>query len=323
MTVSDIPLPFVFSAGSDASLIAQLQAYSSYLKSYRDRIHIHDLIWTLHSRKSHHPIKISLSANSVADLITKIDAKLSAKDAPNAGIGTRSTGDPNAKRVLGVFTGQGAQWAGMGAALIRSSQLVRDRIQHLEAALATLPIAHRPSWSLKDEMIAGSETSRIAEAALSQPLCTALQIVLVDLLSAAGIRFATVVGHSSGEIAACYAAGFISARDAIRIAYYRGFFAYLASNVATNQKGAMLAVGTSWEDAQQLTNTPKFKGRLALAAHNSSASVTLSGDVDAVTEAKQHYDKEKTFARLLKVDTAYHSHHMIPCSEPYVEALNT
>ena len=64
-----------------------------------------------------------------------------------------------------------------------------------------------------------------------------------------------------------------------------------------------------------------FRGRLAVAAHNSQASITLSGDIDAVILAKKVFDEEKKFARLLKVDTAYHSHHMLPCGKPYVDAL--
>ena len=65
----------------------------------------------------------------------------------------------------------------------------------------------------------------------------------------------------------------------------------------------------------------RFRGRLAIAAHNSSASVTLSGDADAVLLAKKVFDEEKKFARLLKVDKAYHSHHMFPCGEPYIQSL--
>lgn len=87
------------------------------------------------------------------------------------------------------------------------------------------------------------------------------------------------------------------------------------------QKGAMLAVGTSWEDAHELINLRRFKGRLAVAAHNSPASVTLSGDADAIAHAKRVFDEEKKFARLLQVDTAYHSHHMLPCGDRYVAAM--
>jgi hybrid polyketide synthase/nonribosomal peptide synthetase ACE1 len=150
-----------------------------------------------------------------------------------------------------------------------------------------------------------------------------VQIILVDLLKAANIRLSAVVGHSSGEIGAAYAAGVLSSHDAIRIAHYRGLFARLAGSQRGDcvQKGSMLAVGTSWEDAQELVQLKAFKKRLAMAAHNSPASVTLSGDADAVVHAKKVFDEEKKFARQLKVDTAYHSHHMVPCSDPYVDAL--
>ena len=306
---------------SEASLVAQLQAYSNHLKAHHNTIDASDLAWTLHSRRSQLSTKTTLSALTIEQLTSKIDVKLT-EVSQNAGrtIGVRSNTKAT-PRLLGVFTGQGAQWPAMGAHLVRSSDFVRERIQHLEQSLATLPSSDRPAWKLQDEMLAEDDISRISEAALSQPLCTAIQIVLVDLLRAAGITFAAVVGHSSGEIAAAYAAGFISAHDAIRIAYYRGVFARLAGNQSTGQKGAMLAVGTSWEDAQVLINLRAFKGRLAVAAHNSPASVTLSGDADAIVHAKKFFDEEKKFARLLKVDTAYHSHHMLPCGDAYLQAL--
>jgi len=253
-------------------------------------------------------------------LASKIDSKLATvKDNSTAKVGVRSK--PVAPRILAVFTGQGAQWAAMGAHLIRTSEFVREIVQSLSASLETLPASDRPQWNLQDEMLAGVDISRIAEAELSQPLCTALQVILVKLLRAAGIEFTAVVGHSSGEIAAAYAAGFISETDAIRIAYYRGFHAKLARGSGFTQAGAMLAVGTSWEDAQDLVNLRTFKGRIAIAAHNSAASVTLSGDADAIVHAKRVFDEEKKFARLLKVDTAYHSHHMFPCGDPYVSSL--
>lgn len=315
--------PFVFSAASEAALVGQLQAYSDHLKTRND-VNPSDLAWTLQKRRSQFPIKTSFSATSIEQLVSKIDAKLLLiKEKPGSTIGIKTSSKPGATapRILGVFTGQGAQWAAMGAQLIRSSDFVCKRVETLEEFLTTLPPSDRPEWSLKDEMLAGADTSRIAEAALSQPLCTAVQIILVDLLKTAGIIFSAVVGHSSGEIGAAYAAGFLSDRDAIRVAYYRGLYARLAGSSTSNQKGAMLAVGTSWEDAEELTNLRAFKGRLAIAAHNSSASVTLSGDADAVVHAKKIFDEEKKFARLLKVDTAYHSQHMLPCGDPYVEAL--
>jgi hybrid polyketide synthase/nonribosomal peptide synthetase ACE1 len=317
--------PYVFSASTETSLVALLEKYSQGLRSRLDsgeQIDRSDLAWTLHSRRTRFPVRVSFPASSVQDLVTGIGSKIAAaKSNSGTPVGFRSSGKAPTPRILGIFTGQGAQWPAMGASLIRSSSLVSEIVDRLDDALSSLPLSDRPEWSLRTEMLAGVGTSRISEAALSQPLCTALQIILVDILREAGIKFSSVVGHSSGEIAAAYAAGFFSARDAMRIAYYRGLFAKLSGNEQNGQKGAMLAVGSSYEDARDFINSDVFKGRLAVAAHNSSASVTLSGDADAIIEAKAMLDKKKVFARLLKVDTAYHSHHMSPCSDVYIEAL--
>ncbi|KAI8623712.1 putative hybrid NRPS/PKS enzyme [Xylariaceae sp. FL1651] len=314
--------PFVFSAVSEGSLVAQLRAYSDHLKIHSN-IDPCDLAWTLQARRSHFPLKIAFSALTIKQLVTKLDEKLEtlkAKPGTTLGVRANSRQTTASPRILGVFTGQGAQWASMGADLIRSSEFVRQRILDLENSLASLPAADRPEWSLTEQILAGKETSRLSEAAFSQPLCTAIQVALVDLLRTAGIKFTTVVGHSSGEISAAYAADFLSGEDAIRVAYYRGLYTSLADG-GSGQKGAMLAVGTSWEDAHELINLRTFKGRLAVAAHNSPASVTLSGDADAIVHAKKIFDEEKKFARLLQVDQAYHSHHMLPCGDKYVGAL--
>lgn len=284
-----------------------------------DTISLCDLAWTLQSRRSALLSKTAFSASTLKELVSKIDGKLAqTKSAPGNDIGVRSA--PTKPRMLGVFTGQGAQWATMGAQLICSSATVRGKIEQLDHSLSTLPEADRPSWRIADQLSASKEFSRLGEAALSQPLCTAIQLVLVDLLRSAGITFEAVVGHSSGEIAAAYAADFISAHDAIRIAYYRGVHATHAKG-SKGQKGAMLAVGTSLEAAEELLELPAFKGRVKIAAHNSPASLTLSGDADALAYAKEVFDEEKKFAKMLQVDTAYHSHHMSPCGKPYVDSL--
>ncbi|EHK97307.1 putative Lovastatin nonaketide synthase [Glarea lozoyensis 74030] len=85
-----------------------------------------------------------------------------------------------------------------------------------------------------------NQSTDIRRLAYTLTLCTAVQIVIVDLLKSAGIVFKAVVGHSSGEIVAAYAAGFITAFDAVRIAYYRGRCAALASGEG-DLAGAMLA----------------------------------------------------------------------------------
>lgn len=71
------------------------------------------------------------------------------------------------------------------------------------------------SWSLIKELLKDESVSRISEAEISQPATTAIQIALVDLLESFYIRPSRVVGHSSGEIAAAYAAGALTRENAI------------------------------------------------------------------------------------------------------------
>lgn len=148
-------------------------------------------------------------------------ARLDDKESP---IGVRALARSGARssRILGVFTGQGAQYARMGAEIIETSSWARKLIKQLEGYLAELPEEDRPEWSLEAELLRESSGTRLHEALISQPLCTALQIMLVDMLAEARISFHAVIGHSSGEIAAAYASGWLTARDAIIIAYYRG-----------------------------------------------------------------------------------------------------
>ena len=295
----------------------QLTAYLKWVEE-NPKVNARDLSLTM-TRKSAFSYRTSLAATSMETLGEKLKTKLEEIATSGKGFAIRPIKEN--RRILGVFTGQGAQWSSMGAQLLATSAKAAAIIKKLEKSLDTLPEADRPTWKISEEMTADSSTSRIAEAALSQPLCTAVQVVLVDILREAGINFTTVVGHSSGEIGACYAAGLISAEDAIRIAYYRGLLARYAS-APTGARGVMMAVGTSMEDADELCKLPPFPGRLTVAACNSSASVTVSGDADAVDHAEIIFKDEAKFARKLKVDTAYHSHHMLPCSAHYLKALS-
>lgn len=153
------------------------------------------------------------------------------------------------------------------------------------------------------------------------PFCTAVQIGQVNLLRHAGVRFDAVIGHSSGEIGAAYAAGYLTERDAILISYYRGQAASLASGY-TGEAGGMLAAGISILQTQQLIDsTPVLISRVCVAASNSPESVTLSGDESAIGEIKAILDRRNMFCRILRVDTAYHSHHMQGCIEQYRTAL--
>ncbi|KAL4964020.1 uncharacterized protein BDV14DRAFT_201275 [Aspergillus stella-maris] len=314
-----LPTPFLFSAQSERSLISTLRGISKYLRSTNE-INLRGTAWTLQQKRSTLSVRTAITARTKKELLLQLHGKLLGSDKTPVGIKTSNTDEP---RILGIFTGQGAQWAGMAQDLLRASSKARGMIQSLDESLGGLPREQdRPSWTIEEELMNPAETSRLKEAAISQPLHTAVQILLVDMLHSAGVRFYAVIGHSSGEIGAAYAAGFISASDAIRLAYYRGLSADLAQD-ENGKRGAMMAAGISSTEGHELCDLPRFQGRICVAASNSSSSITISGDHDAIHEAKLEVEQGGNLARLLEVDTAYHSHHMHLCTEPYLDALKS
>ncbi|PQE13558.1 polyketide synthase protein [Rutstroemia sp. NJR-2017a BVV2] len=311
-------IPFTISATSEDSLLQNISNLSDYISDHE--VDVLDLGYTL-LRRSVFPIKASYVASSTSDLLDQLEKVLIAKeDNPSLAIGTRTptVKSKSSRKILGVFTGQGAQWPEMGKQLILNIPLCSQTINDLDKSLSTLPDA--PRWSLREEIMAPAEKSLVGQAEFSQPLCTAVQVALVDVLAAIGITFHSVVGHSSGEIGAAYAAGRLSASDAIRIAYYRGLHAHLARGRG-GETGAMMAAGLSFNEAAEFCDGEEFKGKVSIAASNAPKTVTLSGNKDAVEKAHATLDAKNVFARLLKVDTAYHSNHMLPCIEPYRASL--
>ncbi|TLD19852.1 hypothetical protein PspLS_09593 [Pyricularia sp. CBS 133598] len=314
-------LPFTFSAASEGALRGLLGKYESFLKENED-VSLGDLGYSLACRRSALPYKVAMVASTPSDLAAKIH-NLVQNDEQNtdeAATLAPRTSSESSTSYLGVFTGQGAQWARMGLELVNASPSANSLLARLQESLDTLPNPeHRPVWTLLDELSATEDESKVATAEISQPLCTAVQIILVELLRLAGVRFEAVVGHSSGEIGAAYAAGFLSSADAIRVAYYRGYWTTRKSY--GGEKGAMLAVATSFDDALELCQSEDLESRIAVAAVNSASSVTLSGDESAVLLAKSIFDEEEKFNRLLRVDKAYHSHHMLACAQEYEQSL--
>lgn len=302
------PIFLFFSARSGSSLRRTIKAYIQHLRHNPD-INLRDLSWILYYRRSTHRIRASFSGISRDSILNKMEHYVS-RDGYEPQLINQS---PN---ILGIFTGQGAQWPAMGRELFLHCPLFRQSIESCEAVLQDLP-ADIPSWSLATEL---GSSSNIDSAAISQPLCTAIQISLVNLLTAAGIKFDHVVGHSSGEIAAAYASGIITLEGAMQIAYYRGFHASLAQG-PNGEKGGMIAVGMSNDNALEFCTRPEFRGRIQVAAVNAPQSVTISGDVEVILQAKERLETDSVFVRQLKVDTAYHSQHMLPCAQAYLDSL--
>ncbi|KAF1948501.1 ketoacyl-synt-domain-containing protein [Byssothecium circinans] len=241
------------------------------------------------------------------------------QDAPETGLGFDKLAPTTnvakeSPRVGFVFTGQGAQWQGMGKELFQY-RAFRESIRKQDAVLSGLSSA--PSWTLED-VLGGDSKVSVQDADVSQTVCTALQVALVDLLKSWSITPVVTVGHSSGEIAAAYASGSASLEDSIVAAFFRG--KAIASNT---RPGAMLAVGLSADDTRSLLEVGGFEEEVQIAAINSPQSVTVSGNVEAVKKVQAQLQVDGTFARLLHTGgNAYHSHHMRAIGEEYEKLLD-
>ncbi|KAI1387727.1 KR domain-containing protein [Hypoxylon trugodes] len=295
------PFLLPFSAHDKPTLLKNIAAHGKVASKYD----LLDLSYTLANRRS----VLSSKGFAVVSYSTLDDIFSNA--AANFTIAEKK----KTRRLGFVFTGQGAQWSRMGSELMQNSHRFLRSIRHLDHVLGKL--RDGPAWSIEDALLEPPESSRVAEAEFSQPLCTAIQIALVQLLEYWGIRPAVVVGHSSGEIAAAYAAGLISADEAIILAYFRGI---VSRDVDTD--GAMLAVGLGASSVAPYLEG--FGDKVVVACHNSPSGVTLSGDTDALDEVQKKLAKDEVFAR--KVNTngkAYHSHHMAPVAAKYERLMRT
>ncbi|KAL9122555.1 MAG: hypothetical protein Q9187_000886 [Circinaria calcarea] len=289
---SDFPSLFVYSAYSSKSLERMSHNIERFLDATSESFN--DVAHTLARRRQH------LLHRSFV-----VSAKEKPGEAPPAL--TQEVGLSHT--VVMVFTGQGAQWPQMGRDLIRSNRVFSKVIEAIDMELQRLGA----KWTIQEELRKTSRSTRVNEAEFSQPLCTAIQIGLVEAFASVGIKPAAVVGHSSGEFAAAYAAGALTLSEAIAVAYHRG----VISKTQT-RRGAMAAVGLSWAEADNY-----LLPGVVVACDNSHNSITLSGDADQLECVVANIKKARPEipTTTLKVERAYHSHHMVELGEAYRRAM--
>ncbi|KAF6827552.1 pksn polyketide synthase for alternapyrone biosynthesis [Colletotrichum plurivorum] len=262
-----------------------------------------DLAYTLSSRRAHLDFRSFAVAGSVMDLQTQT----------SKGLAKLKRASKHENPIF-VFTGQGAQWPAMGRELLDNC-IFRKSINKSQALLEH----YGCPWDLVDELCKTTD-SNVDLPQYSQVLCTVLQIALVDLLRAWGVTPKAVVGHSSGEIGAAYAAGILSSCNAVKVAYLRGVCSAKVADIVRPRLGGMLAAGLSEKDALgYLERVPP--GTVVVACVNSPSSVTLSGDRDSISKLAELISADGKFARMLRVKTAYHSPHMQTVAQEYVDKM--
>lgn len=308
---------FVFSAPDESALRRMIQQFGDYLSTkasnaelqfpFERGLFLDRLSYTLSNRRSKFSWKASVTAATTAALQEALSTM-------NTALLKRT---PNSARLVFVFTGQGAQWAKMGIELMSYpvfSYSVHEANNYLRVHLGS-------EWSVITELQREKSDSNIHLARISQPICTVLQIALVELLKSWNVEPAGVVGHSSGEIAAAYCYGALSREDAWTVAYWRGKICCELNQDAPDVKGAMMAVGLSSGAAEEYIASIKT-GKIVVACINSPSSVTISGDENGIDELQKLLSADAVFCRKLIVENAYHSHHMELIAEKYLEKIS-
>jgi acyl transferase domain-containing protein/NADPH:quinone reductase-like Zn-dependent oxidoreductase/aryl carrier-like protein len=204
----------------------------------------------------------------------------------------------------------GQQWWAMGRQLIEASPVVQEAVKACDAAFSELT----DRWSLWQELTADEPRSHVDQTEIAQPCILALQVGLTAWWRSLGFEPQAAVGHSVGEIAAAYAAGALSLKDAARVTYHRSRL-----QQQTAGRGGMLAVGLSAEAvAEQLA---PYEGQVSVAAINSRTAVTLAGEREALEQIAQRLQADNVFCRFLRVEVPFHSPVMDQILPELVESL--
>ncbi|PTU22050.1 hypothetical protein P175DRAFT_0477898 [Aspergillus ochraceoroseus IBT 24754] len=293
----------IVSGSSPEALQRNLRQWIEFLEQGDINLeHLPQLLYVLNNRRS---LLASCHVMVGYDMPAMIQSlACGAKESPRAGSGKKP-------EICFVFSGQGLQWSAMGLILMETFPRFCQTIQQLDAIMADL--AGEEQWSLLDKLRAGESPGEIDQPEFAQPLCTAVQIALVDLLASWDIQPKMAVGHSSGEIAAAYAAQVLTAREAMAIAYYRGLVLVQAP------LGAMLAVmgsHTGEELQQQISNND-----LDIACFNSPNNITVAGNAQGIGRLQERLEQIGMVCKLLQVDRAYHSRSLDGIASTYAGLL--
>ncbi|XP_072140212.1 fatty acid synthase-like [Dermacentor andersoni] len=198
-----------------------------------------------------------------------------------------------------VFTGMGCQWDGMARQMMQFEVFARSVRKSHDLMLGNFGLDLIEALTVAD----GEAWKQRAACVLA--CVAAVQVALVDMLSAVGVSPDGILGHSVGELGCAYADGSFTAEQTVLCAYWRGH----CIDVGNMPKGAMAAVGLTWEEV-----TSRCRDGVVPACHNAEDSVTVSGTAEAVAKMVAELKAENVFAREVdSLDVAFHS--------PYIQSI--
>jgi acyl transferase domain-containing protein len=227
--------------------------------------------------------------------------------------GRTVTGPTGAKErpVAFLFSGQGAQYPGMGAELYRAEPVYRAEIDRCSELLA--PHLGFDLREVLDPTLAQAEEAgqRLGQTAVTQPALFAVEYALARLWMSWGVTPSAMLGHSIGEYVAACLAGVFSLPDALALVAARGRL------MQDLPGGAMLSVPLPEEEAEGWLGP-----HLSLAAVNAPGRLVVSGPEDAVEALRLRLEEKGIASRRLHTSHAFHSAMMEPILGPFVRQIS-
>ena len=211
-----------------------------------------------------------------------------------------------------VYSGNGSQWIGMGQKLLKDDPSFSDTIEEIEALLGD-----RADFSLRDELVAESDSSKMHLTEVAQPTLFAVQVGITKILRRHGVNATHAIGHSVGEIAAAWAMGCLSLEQAVDVIYERS-----SAQGTTKGYGRMAAVGLSAKNIELELADANLADSIEIAGINSPGNVTISGSFEDLESLRKRLELNGVFYRLLDLDYAFHSRLMDPIQKIIIDDLS-
>jgi len=296
---------YVLSSSNRDALRTLALRHADFLTENPHRLE--DIAFSAYTRRSHYSHLLAVVGESAKQVESQL-RRFAGGEVDSATLATTISRRKEPKLAF-VFSGQGGQWALMGLQLMHREPVFRHWMEEIDSRFRQLS-----EWSLLEEIRRKDGVSRVNDTVVVQPAVMAIQIAMVKLYEHYGIRPEGIVGHSIGEVAAGFAAGALTLEQAIQVIYHRS----QAQNLASG-KGGMLAVGLTQGDARILI--AGYDGLVSIGAVNGPEMLTLSGDTEPLQQIAQVLETRGVFNRPVRVQVAYHSHHMEPIRDVMLTSL--
>ncbi|MGA4851435.1 SDR family NAD(P)-dependent oxidoreductase [Streptomyces sp. G5(2025)] len=304
------PLPVVVSARTPEAVARAAENMAQRLE-YAAPEEFYDIAYTATERRGRHEYATAVLAATPAEAARALHAAALSPDAALRTVTGAATTGEAACRTVFAFSGNGSQWPGMGTALLDAEPAFRRAVEEVDGLLRP-----RLGWSVTEELRRPARQTRLHLTEVAQPLLFAVQMGLVELLAAYGIRAQAAVGHSIGEVAAACATGALDLPAACRVVAARSH-----AQASTAGTGRMAAVGMSAEDmAKELA---AFAPRLELAGVNGPGDCTIAGERQALARLGTELTARGVYFKELDLDYAFHSRAMDPVRDELLDALTS